>query len=50
MFQVLTGVGALAPKKLSVHWPAVLVVPKGSELVLEILIPVSKPAWFVTKV
>jgi len=53
MLPVVTGrggtVGAavVPPKKLSVQLPAVLVVPKGSEVVLAMVIPVSKPAWFV---
>ena len=53
MVGVVTGAGGVVgaavvpPKKLSVHVPGVLVVPKGSEVVLAMLKPVSKPAWFV---
>ena len=47
MLAVVMAEGALAPKKLRVHAPAAPVVPNGSEAVLAILKPVSKPAVFV---
>src|SRR5262249_29157516 len=37
------GVGAPETKKVSVHFPALPTVPKGSAAVLEMAIPVSKP-------
>src|SRR5215813_8642320 len=47
---VVTGdVGAPEPKKSKMQTPFFPVVPNGSIPVLAIEIPVSKPAWFVTK-
>src|ERR1035437_9870924 len=42
------GLVAVPPKKFSVQDPDEGVVPNGSELVFEMIIPVSNPAWFVT--
>jgi len=49
MMPEVKGVGAPDPKKVSVHFPALPTVPKGSAAVLEMAIPVSKPFVFVRK-
>src|SRR5262249_21942812 len=49
MFPEVNGNGAFDPKKVSLHFPVLPEVPKGSAAVLEMMIPVSKPLMLVTK-
>ena len=49
MFPEVNGTGAFDPKKVSLHFPVLPEVPKGSAAVLEMAIPVSKPFVFVRK-
>src|SRR5262249_50314024 len=49
MFPEVNGSGAFDPKKVSLHFPVLPEVPKGSAAVLEMANPVSKPLMLVTK-